>query len=481
MTIREIETLTGMTRANIRFYESEGMLSPARGENGYRDYSQEDAELLRKIRLLRMLDIPLDEIKHMLRGERRMEDVLDVQIERLGARRVQVEEQIGICRSMRENHADFATLDAQRYIDAFGSGVQLDQDELPRVRAPWRRWFARSMDYSLYAALVHIFVYVVGGVSPLHENSGWESLAYLLMAYLLMLFIEPLLLSRFGTTPGKALLGLYVQDINGGRLRYSEALDRTASMMWRGQGWGIPVYGWIREWKCYSAVSDGKMLPWEADSVLELRDRRRWRWFAYAGARVLVLGILLLVEVLLLVPPNRGELTIAEFAENYNFALRVLEIDVDDYLDENGKWAEPEQENLGYYVFDLSGNEVQNYEFEFETEDGLIRAVRFKVEADGEDTVFHPARHLSAAMYAFVRAQKDYPLFGSILPEGIAALTESPMQSFGAQECGVQTSCAVESTGYLDALSMFWFVPDNEPVPEDAQLSIRFEMKLTEE
>ena len=36
MTIREIEALSGMTRANIRFYESEGLLTPNRMENGFR-------------------------------------------------------------------------------------------------------------------------------------------------------------------------------------------------------------------------------------------------------------------------------------------------------------------------------------------------------------------------------------------------------------------------------------------------------------
>ena len=32
MTIKELEERTGMTRANIRFYESEGLLSPAQRE-----------------------------------------------------------------------------------------------------------------------------------------------------------------------------------------------------------------------------------------------------------------------------------------------------------------------------------------------------------------------------------------------------------------------------------------------------------------
>ena len=52
-----------MTRANIRFYEQEGFLSPARGANNYRIYSEEDVETLRKLKLLRQLGLPLDTIK----------------------------------------------------------------------------------------------------------------------------------------------------------------------------------------------------------------------------------------------------------------------------------------------------------------------------------------------------------------------------------------------------------------------------------
>ena len=40
MTVKEVEERTGLPRANIRYYESEGLIHPARGENGYRDYRQ---------------------------------------------------------------------------------------------------------------------------------------------------------------------------------------------------------------------------------------------------------------------------------------------------------------------------------------------------------------------------------------------------------------------------------------------------------
>ena len=51
MTVKEVEERTGLPRANIRYYESEGLIHPARGENGYRDYRQEDVDTLLKIKL----------------------------------------------------------------------------------------------------------------------------------------------------------------------------------------------------------------------------------------------------------------------------------------------------------------------------------------------------------------------------------------------------------------------------------------------
>ena len=55
MTIKEIETLSGLPRANIRYYESEGLIAPKWAENGYREYSQADAEVLLRVKLLQAL------------------------------------------------------------------------------------------------------------------------------------------------------------------------------------------------------------------------------------------------------------------------------------------------------------------------------------------------------------------------------------------------------------------------------------------
>lgn len=67
--INEVEALVGITRKNIRFYESEGLLAPRRNsENGYRDYGEGDVAVLRQIKLMRKLGVSLEEIRQMQSG-----------------------------------------------------------------------------------------------------------------------------------------------------------------------------------------------------------------------------------------------------------------------------------------------------------------------------------------------------------------------------------------------------------------------------
>jgi DNA-binding transcriptional MerR regulator len=65
--IGQAAKLSGVSSANIRFYEKEKLISP-RGisANNYRFYSDEDVHQLRFIRQLRSLDMTLDEVRRLL-------------------------------------------------------------------------------------------------------------------------------------------------------------------------------------------------------------------------------------------------------------------------------------------------------------------------------------------------------------------------------------------------------------------------------
>ncbi len=65
--IGEAAQQSGVSAANIRYYEKEGLLPPgARGDNSYRLYSRADVHQLRFIRLCRAMDMSLDEVRTLL-------------------------------------------------------------------------------------------------------------------------------------------------------------------------------------------------------------------------------------------------------------------------------------------------------------------------------------------------------------------------------------------------------------------------------
>ena len=68
MTIKEMEARVGMSRTSIRFYETEGLIQPSRKDNGYRDYSEADAQVLQRVKLLRSMDVSLEEVKALADG-----------------------------------------------------------------------------------------------------------------------------------------------------------------------------------------------------------------------------------------------------------------------------------------------------------------------------------------------------------------------------------------------------------------------------
>ena len=115
MKINEVEAAVGVTKKNIRFYEEEGLITPGREPgNGYRSYSQTDVERLRRIKLLRKLDVPLAEIREMLEGQSTLAEGMNRQLERLSTRRKDLEEAIGFCTLLRQEPGSLEQLDVEQ-------------------------------------------------------------------------------------------------------------------------------------------------------------------------------------------------------------------------------------------------------------------------------------------------------------------------------------------------------------------------------
>lgn len=117
MLIRELEAKTGLDRAAIRFYEREGLITPERLRNSYRDYSQEDTDTLLKIRLLRQLGTGLDQIQKLQQGSGELNELVQVQIELLDVQKNTLDAAKSICTEIRDAGISYNTSDAVYYLE----------------------------------------------------------------------------------------------------------------------------------------------------------------------------------------------------------------------------------------------------------------------------------------------------------------------------------------------------------------------------
>ena len=113
MKINEVEALVGITKKNIRFYEEQGLLTPRRNsENGYRDYGEAEVAALRRIKLLRKLGVPLEEIRRMQEGGT-VGDGMRRHLVTLEREQRDLEQAMELCRTLKDREIPLSQLDAE--------------------------------------------------------------------------------------------------------------------------------------------------------------------------------------------------------------------------------------------------------------------------------------------------------------------------------------------------------------------------------
>lgn len=424
MTIKEIETLSGLPRANIRYYEAEGLITPRRAENGYRDYSQADADTLLRIKLLRALGLTIEQLKTLACGEAALDAVLAERLQAMQQEQHALGRAEQVAEQLRQAKVDYQTLDAERYLAELENGMPaaLQQDVQPKQHMLWQRFFARYLDVTLYHAFWVTLLPLLG--YNLFRNRNGGAMLVQVLSLLTMFFLEPLLLHIFAATPGKWLFGLRVTDGDGGKLTYEAALNRTAFVFWYGIRLDLPVLRLVRLYKCAEDEQAGKALPWEADSEQTVCDRHGWRFAAAALLAIAVMAGAVLGVLLPIGTVHRGDLTVAQFAENYNAIQRQLGSEGIE-LDASGCWKAES-------VFETSGGTTtymfrDRYpQFEYETENGILTAVIYRLESGtgNEVQAIPDGNVLSLALYAFAGAETKYLAFDRALQTAAADLSE---------------------------------------------------------
>jgi len=66
MNICQAAAKSGLVAKTVRFYDEAGLVQPARGDNGYRQYSEQDVHKLRFLQRARSLGFSLDDCRQLL-------------------------------------------------------------------------------------------------------------------------------------------------------------------------------------------------------------------------------------------------------------------------------------------------------------------------------------------------------------------------------------------------------------------------------
>jgi DNA-binding transcriptional MerR regulator len=137
MNIKDAERLSGVSVRNIRFYEQKGLLKPARNaENDYREYCEEDIRRLQLIRALRMVDMPLEQIREVVDGRTELRQAALLQKEKL-------EEQIKKIKTVMKFCEELSQTDPDQV-----SEVLMRMDEPENRKILFKRW---KFDYAEFA------------------------------------------------------------------------------------------------------------------------------------------------------------------------------------------------------------------------------------------------------------------------------------------------------------------------------------------
>jgi len=283
MKIKDVEHRTGITKASIRYYESENLVTPNREANGYRTYDESHVNTLLRIKLLRTLDIPIEILKDLCSGTITLEEALSVRNAQFQEQHQRLDLAETVVKMLLEADISYEDLEPDGYLRLLEDEAAGDPERDIKVKLafPWRRFWARVLDSALYNQLLHLllpFLYQLQMPNPL-----FTVLRTILLNILVLLAVEPVLLCLFGATPGKWVFGISVASLDGNRLTYRQALNRTWQVLRYGLGFYAPFLQEYMHYTSYMTAETGGELVWEQHSELNVRDSKGWRFLVFAA------------------------------------------------------------------------------------------------------------------------------------------------------------------------------------------------------
>jgi DNA-binding transcriptional MerR regulator len=129
-SIKQLAELAGVSTRTLRWYDSLGLLSPARLPNGYRSYGAAEVDRLQQILFFRELGIELDEIGTLMHADDYdVAQTLRAQLDRLAVRRERLDKLMATMKKTIATYEGGTTMSDNEKFEAFKQEAIQDNEE----------------------------------------------------------------------------------------------------------------------------------------------------------------------------------------------------------------------------------------------------------------------------------------------------------------------------------------------------------------
>lgn len=230
MKIKELENALSISRSNIRFYEKQGLFSPERKDNNYREYTERDINVLKKIIVLRKMGFTVEEIKLIQNDKLPFKESISNVQQRLETEIEQLNGSLTLVKQISKEHSSFDEIDIIKQWDAINESeksgekfVDLCKDfgelQLNSFDFMWKYAFfydfkkSRERHGTIIACVILLLLCVLRGLTA---ESFWSGFLYPFVIPLVgSIIILPLFLlskkfPKIASIIGTILLGLII-------------------------------------------------------------------------------------------------------------------------------------------------------------------------------------------------------------------------------------------------------------------------------
>ncbi len=151
---------------------------------------------------------------------------------------------------------------------------------------PWPRFWARILDYIWFMTVLSMFMKLVLPKSVLDwymqtlvGGASFPLVVFLnVLPFLLFIPLEAFLLSRNGTTPGKAFLRIQVRQMDGTLPRFNDALIRSLLVLVKGLALCVPFLSLFTLSWCRMRLLKAGRTSWDEQTGLRVEHGQPEMW-----------------------------------------------------------------------------------------------------------------------------------------------------------------------------------------------------------